>query len=307
WTVAAAAWGADGRLNLSVGSQRAGTWFLNLSPAEGPPAGPVGISLTVRADAVAPQLRDPSDAREGPRSGSTLYRIVDPYGNPIPEGFVVVRSAFPSGVLTVDEPIRDGSVWVNYTAIGSSAGTVVVLSEYGVALLPTILVPAVAVATLAWDGPAILTGAAVVTAVAVVLAVRGRHRGPPAPPGNDAELERHAAGRDHLLRKLAEGPCDAFPALASGWTGPPPRPERHELVEWLEALIADGLVVAQIGPAGRPEFLRADAGEVRSDLVLDDAALERALSRRDVPDDAGIRASPDTGEDVDGSAPPPGP
>jgi hypothetical protein len=52
-------------------------------------------------------------------------------------------------------------------------------------------------------------------------------------------------------------------------------------------LIAEGVVVAQQGPTGRPEFLLADAREVRSDLVLDEAALERALARREALADGG--------------------
>ncbi|MCI4366229.1 MAG: hypothetical protein L3K08_00585 [Thermoplasmata archaeon] len=293
--IPAAAWGPSGLLNLSLSSLEVGTWRLNLTGAPDLPGATLPISVVVRADDRGPKLLDPSRARSDPRSASTLWSIEDPYGNPILTGYIVIRTEFPSGVLDVDAPIlagaNAGKVWVNYTAIGSDAGTVVVLSAYGLELLPTIQVPAASVLTVPWDGVTILGGSTIVTLVAIVFALRGRRRATPSEADGDAELERHAAGRDHLLRVLSDQPVDSFAFLASGWTGPAPRPDRPELIEWLSGLIAEGAIVAQYGPHGRPEFLRADAREVRSDLVLDDAALETALAHREVPSDGSSEPS----------------
>jgi hypothetical protein len=242
--------------------------------------------LPVRADDRQPRLSDPEVLHNSSRSASTRYLIEDPYGNPILEGYVVVRSAFPGSVQNVDQPVVPGpsgsSVWVNFTAVGDGAGTVQVLSAYGLPLLAPRPVPAVSAGASGLTDLALLAGAVTLVVAATVLHLRYRRRPERAPVDvGEAELERYAAGRAHVLTRLAGGPVEAEADLSGAWSGPAPSPTPSEITEWLTTLIAEGTVLAQNGPDGRPEFLRADAAEVRAELELDDAALERALARRD--------------------------
>jgi hypothetical protein len=282
--VPAAAW-SDGKVLLAFSATTVGLWSLSVDRVPGIAHGALTISVPIGPQSRHPRLLDPTERSADPRSGETLWAIADPYGNPILDGYVIVRSVFSVATLDVDSPVlpnaHGGSVWVNYTGLGTGAGTILVLDAFNESLLPPIQISAVPAAAGPWLP--ILAGIVLAGTIAGVLVVRGVARWRTARPGSDdpaAELERHAVGRDHLLRKLAEGPSGSIGSLALGWSGPGPPPDPPEIAEWLAALIAEGAVTAQTGPGGRPVFLRTDDRRASPELTLDDAALERALARR---------------------------
>jgi hypothetical protein len=323
----AAAW-REGYLNLTVAESRSGPLHVALAPSAGL-AGPPPIAVLVGPDDRHLDLLDPQSIHPGARTNATVYRICDRFGNALAGGFVVVRSVFGSTVTIIDSPVHaaDGVsfVWVNYSASGSGAGTVYVLSEYGQALLGPIEVPA---PTSGSD----LTLPVLVAAVgiAVILGATGawfygrrRRRGPegtegpgvaPAPEGPEApgtdegaeieeELKRLAEGRAHVLSHTpVDRPAD-LDEIGQGWTGRPP--DMAELAEWVGSLVSEGLLHASVGPDGRPRFVRAEP-PLRSPpprLELDESALAAALSRRDIEE----KGDATRGAEEDGPPDDPGP
>ena len=289
--VPASAWDA-GRLNLTFAATRSGLWNLTLVPGVG---WPIHLAVPVVADGAEPRLVDPVVASSSDRGGATQYDVVDPYGNAVLGGYVIVRAAFAVGTVDTDAGIQDhrgiGRVWVNYSALDGGRGVIYVLSASGVQLLAPAIVPAAAVAPDPGNGMLAVAGLLVIGSAAGVAIVRHRFRRPrpgPEPEVEEPELARHAAGRDHLLRRLSEGAGVSLPDLAEGWTGPAPAPTPSEISEWLSTLVADGNAVARSDPLGRPIFLLATPPDDPPPLYLDESTLERALSSR-----AGTDEDPD--------------
>lgn len=284
------AW-SKGFLNVSVTVARAGTYTLLLLgslPVSGGGGG--SFRLVVGPDQLHLKLSEPSVARAGTWFNETRYRIADRFGNPVPGGYVVVRSDFGGHVDDADSPIAsNGSaseVWVNYSAVGTSGGTVYVLSEFGEALLAPLEVPA---------PPDLLVPVALGLAVAAAAAagaalyLRRRRRRAAVEPAptldfGEEELKRLAEGRAHVLAHVSADEDRDLETIAAGFPGRPPTPS--ELAEWVASLVAEGVLAAQVGPDGRPRFRRlapsAPGGPPR--VEVDAGALEAALARRDRDD-----------------------
>lgn len=276
---------SDGYLNLSLTLTVAGAWNLSLGGG-GVPGPPLELTVPVVADPLTERLLDPRTIDGGTRQNATLWTIVDGFGNPVLNGYVVVQSVFPSGSFVDESPVEVtggiGRVWVNVTPLGSGAGTVWVRNPAtGAWLLPAIAVPAAPSPTLTPTSLLLFLAGGALVAVGAAAVARRAFRRRPGPPDPSEELERHAAGRDHLLVRLAEGPTASWKELGRGWTGPRPPPTPAELGEWLSALVAEGAVQARRGPGGRPVFSLAGAPDGPAGVTLDAGALERALARRD--------------------------
>ncbi|MCI4348915.1 MAG: hypothetical protein L3J93_01675 [Thermoplasmata archaeon] len=294
-----AAWRA-GYANFTVTAALAGTLTVGVSAAVGI-GGPTLTTVTVGADRANERLSGPSTALAGARANSTLYAIADRFGNPIPSGFVVVRTVFGPSVSDVPSPIlaRAGSsvVWVNYSAPGNAEAIVYVLSESGALLLPAIRVPSIPTSALPiWAVPAAALG---LTAglIAGVLVLRHRRRATlhaePESERTEAALKRLAVGRAHVLARVpSEEPVD-LATIALGWTeGPAPDPS--ELAEWVSSLVSEGVFVATVAPDGRPVFARTSSPKPVPRVDLDPDALNAALARqaREADDDGSDPPAP---------------
>jgi hypothetical protein len=292
--VAGSAW-ASGFLNVTVATTGCGTLRLSVASAGGL-SDPPPVTVLVGPDEAHLVLLDPQSVHPGARENATVYDIMDRFGNPLPGGFIVVRSVFGTTATNADAPIhRVGAVsfvWVNYSAPGTGAGTVEVYSSSGETLLPPIEVPASPPATGPLDLPLLLLlllGLALVACVVGAVALHRRRRGAPEPaepPASDEgaaieeELKRLAEGRAHVLAHTpADRPAD-LGEIAAGWTGRPP--DLAELSEWVGALVAEGLLEPRVGPDGHPRFVRSEprARSTPPRVELDPEALDAALSRR---------------------------
>jgi hypothetical protein len=310
FVVNGSAW-RSGYLNLTVAEGLAGVVNITVRPSAGP-TGPAPIRIVVLPDIAHERLTHPDPVRAGERDNATRYEISDPFGNPVPGGWVLVRSIFGGLVTNVTSPIEGGPsgsfVWVNYTAPSSGSGVVYVLSESGEALLPPISVPALPANALELELAVAAAGIAV-GALAFAVAVVRRRRSASVgagPPDDGAEVEdglkRLAEGRGHVLDRVPfDTPVD-LDHVALGWIGTPP--DAAELAEWVGSLVAEGALKASIGPGGRPMFVRVRPAEapraprVEVDSMALDAALERARFESDHPDVV------DEWDDPDRSRPP---
>ncbi len=279
---------STGYLNFTVASNTAG----DLALAVGSPVpvvdAPGGVlHLFVSADARYERLAGPLIAHAGTRSNSTLWQITDRFGNPIPEGFVDVRSEFGSTVSDTSSLIwLNGSssfVWVNYSAPDDGAGTVYVLSMSGETLLPPIVVPAAPPDTAGLLTLLLLSAAGIGAGVVVYL--RHRRRLPAATASidaSDAELRRLAEGRAHLLSR--SNPVEAQSAEELAAECPlTPAPSDSEVVEWVVGLVADGSLATVTRPDGTTGYLCARSIEVAPSVVrvdVDPALIDSAVARR---------------------------
>lgn len=283
----AAAW-SRGALGIEFTATAAGRWAVLASAGAG--TGPLTASavLEVGADAAHLRLADPRVATPGARTNDTLYTVTDRFGNALAGGFLVVRAVFGPAVSIVQSRVEDAdgisTVWVNYSAPNADAGAVYVESALGGAVLATLYVPAFAPPTV---GSSVLVAVAAVAAIAVasfvVTLIRRRSRPGPAVVPVEAELERLAVGRAHVLARLArDGPL-AADDLEEGC--PAPRPTATEVADWLESLVTEGAVLRRRTPYGAWEYAAADPSPESTpaplQIDLDPAALERALGRRD--------------------------
>ena len=252
-----------GYLNLTVTVAVSGVVNLSVLPMGGP-TGPAPLRIVVLPDVADERLTHPDTVRSGERQNATLYEIRDRFGNPIPGGWVLVRSIFGGLVTNVSSPIRvetAGSfVWVNFSAPSSGGGVVYVLSQSGEALLPPIAVPALPALPAKPVELELAVGAAAATIAALGLAVallRRRRTGSTGadPPNDGAALEdglkRLAEGRAHVVEHVPfDTPVD-LDRIALGWSGPPP--DAAELAEWVGSLVAEGALRASIGPGRSPD------------------------------------------------------
>ncbi|MCI4355387.1 MAG: hypothetical protein L3K06_08505, partial [Thermoplasmata archaeon] len=283
WSIDASAW-SEGWLNLTYSARQIGQWNLTFSDPRIPGFPALRVTLVVVADLHHPKLDGSPDERPSGRSSETLWSVVDPYGNPVAAGYVVVRSVFRTASLSVDSPILDsggrGTVWINYTALDDGAGTVYVLDAENESLLAPVAVPAAPPPPTSFAGPALLAVLGLLTVAGIFLVLRFRRR--PAlhdVEALDGELERYAAGRAHLLRRLSQGPAASLADFDGAWAGPAPEPGPSEIVEWMAALLTEGAVTAEEGPGGAPRFVLSSDRSEAPVLTLDPEALERALAR----------------------------
>jgi hypothetical protein len=285
------AW-SNGLLAINLTLTLAGLWNVTLA-GTGVAAGPIVFTVRVHADPADLRLVAPSVAVVGARGNHTLWTVEDAYGNPFLGGYVLVRSVFASISADQDSYILPtsgiGKVWVNVTPLGPSAGVVLVLNPYGAVgaqLLPTIQVPAAPPSSAVTPVTFVAgVGVAAVASVGLALAIRRARRPEPVGPDPDADLERQAAGLDHVRRALSAGPTASFDYLQRGWTGPAPVPDRTELAQWLAALVTEGAVRADAGARGPRVYRLTEGAEPTTGVNLDPAALDRALAGRE--DDPG--------------------
>ncbi len=312
--------GADwvnGQLNLTVSSTLVGNdtivpvWLASSESSISLQNDSVRWEVVPESSAI--HLFDPRVVVPGSRTNATLYRIADPFGNPVIGAVVDVRSLFDGVTTTV--PSRSfgndsgTNVWVNYTSVGNGSGLVFVLSSEGISLLPPIEVPAAAAGT---HGPvtnplsaaevpagllAILGGTTVLLLFLFRAAARRRSRPPPHAEASEDDLRRYALGCSIVVERIRDnGPLDPA-GLANGWKGPF-APRRAELEEWVADLVADGTLCAVVGPDGATRFGLppiASGPEVAPRVDLDPTVLARALARleRTEEPDPSASARPD--------------
>lgn len=279
-TLPASAW-SNGRLNVTLTFDLAGQYRLVVSDAAGIPFDRPGpVALSVSADPYHLRLRDPLVAQSAFRSNSTLWQVVDRYGNAEPSGFIVIRELFAGQEVDVDSPVLfNGTVaraWVNYSLPGTAAGLVSVYSEWGESLLGPMTVAAAASPD---DGPLAIAGG-VVVALGVGALLLARHRRRRGKVRNaEEELERFARGRAAAQRAVDSTPRTLAELRERLELPFAPGPE--ELTEWLQSLLAEGLVDAQVGSDRLARYVarvaQAPVGAPR--IELDPALLDSALAR----------------------------
>ncbi|MCI4357556.1 MAG: hypothetical protein L3J95_04210 [Thermoplasmata archaeon] len=277
-----------GFLNLTFTDRAVGIFNLSFNAA-GSVQGPSPMRIQVGPYVADEHLSRIDVARPGDRENSTLYEIRDRFGNPVTDGWVLVRSVFGATVTDLHSTIRPSGtgsvVWVNYSAGGSGAGTVYVLSESNQSLLSPIAVPALADAPLGQFAYAAVLGLGMAAVVgAAVIARRRRaasaeNQDPDSDSAVEDGLKRLAEGRAHVLERVPLERAVDLDHIAGGWTGPPP--DAAELAEWVGSLVSEGILKPSIGPEGRPMFVRLPAAapapplRVEVDAMALDAALER--------------------------------
>jgi hypothetical protein len=288
-----------GYLNFSITGVIAGRYTVKVTaplPAEFGASG--SFSIAVGANAARLVLVDPVVAASAPRSGSTEYVLRDVFANPAPAGIIFVHEEFGPSPVKLTEPILLGGnvsrVWVNWSAPTPDAGTVVVTAAAGELLLGPIEVAAAPASSDVTLGIAVgsLLGIAAVGTGLLLIRRGGSRRSDggaelASPEVTEEELRRGAEGREQLLERIrTDGPLD-LAGIRTGWPAPAPSPA--ELAEWLAGLVTEGAVATELGAGGTPVYRirSAPAPEdvPRLRVQTDPAALERALSAADRPDE----------------------
>lgn len=282
------AW-SSGRLflNISVGGN--GTFYLTLSGPLPVVAGGSVPVLQVTANLHLLKLWDPTHVVGGARGGAALYRITDVFGDNLSGGYLVTRETFGSLTYSNLTSVRTGpggsTVWVNFTALSASAGTVNVTFEEEDEPLLRVAVPA-APAPVPWLDVLAIVGVAAAAALGALLLARRRRpydRGAPErageiPPATEEELRRLSEGRAHILAHADPEVGRTLDELSEGFPGRPPTPE--EVTEWVASLVAEGTLSAELGEDGRSRFRRTAPPPPAPRVELDDRALEEALRRQ---------------------------
>jgi len=297
---------SSGRLFLNLSFGGAGSFALSLSGPLPVRTGSPGPEVQVGPNLQHLKLWDPLHAVGGSRGSATEYRITDAFGDNITGGYVEIVETFGSlsqANLSGVQNGPDGStVWVNFTALSDSAGTVTVSYEGDPVSLLTLSVPA-APAPFPWLDVLLVLGASAAVASAGIAVARRRRPTDPTdlgpdevPAATEAELRRLSEGRDHVLARADPVLGRTLDELSGGFPGRPPTPE--EVTEWVASLVADGSLISELGADGRSRFRRAAPPAPAPRVELDDRALEEALRRRNEPEDdpspgAGAPAAPD--------------
>jgi hypothetical protein len=278
------AW-SNGSLDLTVAATLAGAVEVGLTLANGDPLSAPSVTATVMPDVDHLRLLDPSVALASARSGATLWRVSDRFGNPAPGAEIVVTESFDGSTTATLSPVTIGAdgatvAWVNFTAPGSVAGTVTVRDLAGDLLLPPIAVPAGAPGFPIGLPLAVLVPA---SAVAVVTGTmrRARRRATPVPTGAtevDLELRRLAEGRAMAVDIVRAAGSIDLEGLAARW-GPGPAPA--DLPDWVASLLTDGTLGATFGDDGVARFCVTPEREVPPQVTVDLEAFDRAQLRRD--------------------------
>ncbi len=291
-----------GWLNLSLTLGGMGPWSLLFPSGLNVSDAPAGTrALDVVADGAHLRLVGAPTVPTGARSWSLNLTVTDRWGDPVPGSFLWLVSEFDGFNATARVPLAEapgplGNVsyaLLRYTAPGSSPGSVELADPSWRPLLGPLAVLAATTPFPTVFGLgvlALLVVGVVASAALYRWRYRSRRRGPdPAALGSaeasEAQLRRLAEGRAHVLARADPTVGRTLDELAGGYDGPPPTPE--ELTDWVASLVAEGSLRTVLGDDGRSRFLLVGEPEPAPRVEIDDRALEEALGRRELDDDAG--------------------
>jgi hypothetical protein len=292
FAIPSSAWVA-GELSLTLAPAEAGTLSVALE-GSALPGGAALLNLTATPDLDHLRLYDPEVVVAGTWSNRTFWHVTDRFGDPAPGAFVTVQYTAPGVERDLVLPVAGSGaggtgVWVNYTMPPDPSASLRILDQAGDVLYGPVAPLAGADRTAPLAPLADAVGA--VGLVAGVGAgasgyVRRRRALLPRPRSEEEELLRLAEGRAELVEILGGvGVADAA-RLRAAWTRDPPPVE--ELKEWLASLVADGTLSEAPGPGDRPEYALRPPADDAPRVVVDEAALERAVAVRD----AAVREDP---------------
>lgn len=275
------AW-VSGRLNLTVTPTVAGLLTVRLT---GPqlPGGPLTVPLVTAPDANQLRLFDPTVVVAGDPMNRTYWHISDRFGNPVPGAYIVVQylsRGSSSDRLVPVELASDGTtgVWVNYSIPGPD-DEVWVLDPSGDVLLGPLSLPVTVPPSREIPVATILLVAASVGAVGALRSMGGRRREPtPRLSDEEEEARRLAEGRGTVLEIVRAAGVATVGSVAAAWNPEPPPPD---LDDWIASLIADGTLLVRFLPDETAEFYVAPERPRDVRVTVDEAALERAVARRE--------------------------
>ncbi|MGA8543483.1 MAG: hypothetical protein WB947_08125 [Thermoplasmata archaeon] len=286
FSVPASAW-IDGALNVSVTSRTAGPVAVELSLASAVPTADDPVHLEVAPDVDHLRLFDPVTALAGGPANDTLWQVTDRFGNPAYGASVVTTAAFGGSSEETIAPVLaepDGAteVWVNWSAPGGVAGTVVVTDLAGTELLPPVRVAGPAGPWSAFVPDLlvpIVIGAAAVVGAGLVLRPRRRRSAVLVASVEDAAwLQRLAEGRASVVETVRRhGPVD-LAGLASVWEPPPAPPD---LADWVASLLTDGTLDARFEDDGVARFFLSRGAAPGVRVTIDVHEFDRGEARRE--------------------------
>jgi hypothetical protein len=281
FAVPSGAW-VGGRLNLTVAPTVAGAITVGLT-GPGFPQGPLTVPIVTAPDGSRLRLFDPTVVLAGDRTNSTYWHVSDRFGNPVPGAYLVVQylaGGSSSDRLVPVEVSPNGTTgaWVNYS-ISDAGGEVRVLDRSGDLLLGPLHLAA-GVATSARIPTSVLLSVA--TSVGVVGALtRGalaRRASRLRTPDEEEEARRFAEGRGAVLEIVRTAGVATMRSVEEAWV--PGRPPA-DLDDWVASLVADGSLLVR-DPAGESaEFFLAPERPSDPRVTVDEAALDRAVARRE--------------------------
>ena len=303
--VGPSAW-REGTLELifrSLGSGGLGYTFSadHLPSWPGPARGPT-LEIDWTPDVTHLKLFQPVVVFLNATTNHTRWEISDVYGNPIPNGYVVIHSTWGTYSVTERAPIwiQNGSsfIWLNYTIYGTAGGNISVVSEYGEPLIPYLGVPPPGAGSLP---PTPTAGAGqtwYLLILGLILGLGGtailltrlrarRERRPAFEEASPEDLERDAmileAIRETMHTK-EQTPLSRVRDAVRKWDLPD-----SEIILYLQRLITEGTIRVARDPQG-PElrFLAAqdphaagDTERTAARIELDSELLDRFLQRKD--------------------------
>ncbi len=291
FVVPAAAW-TEGRLELAVTPLAVGALTLTLSGG-GALASTPTLGITMTPDSAHLRLFDPTVVQAGDRTNRTFWHVSDRFGNPVPDGYVVVQ--YEIGASAEDrsvsvEPLADGAtgVWVNFTLAGPGE-SVQVLDPAGGILLGPVTWPEPALPAVGVLAGVVLAAGIVAGGASALVPVARRRRRPsavPSWPDEEAAAQELAEGRAaivEIVRSAGLAPRTVFEELARDASAP------RDLFDWLASLVADGTLLETRDAAGGVAYLLAPEPPEPERVVVDPAAIDRAIAARDraVRDDEG--------------------
>jgi len=281
FVVPASAWNGA-RFSLNWTPLTAGELTVRLS-GPGILADVPAISLLVLPEAMHLRLFDPDVVIAGDRTNRTFWHVADRYGNAVPGAYLVIETTTPTTV--VDQSVIVGALasggsgaWVNFT-LPTSAASVRVLDTAGQVLLGPFSWGTVPSSTLRPLAPIVLGASAATGLVGAVLAAVPRRPGRRGPlPDDESAARELAEGRAaivEIVRSMGFTPRETFEEL---WSPPPVPPD---LYDWIASLVADGTLVELRGASGALGYALAPESSGFERVVVDPAAIDRALEWRD--------------------------
>ncbi len=308
WTsvrVGPSAW-SGGTLELifrSLGSGGLGYTFSadHLPSWPGPARGPT-LEIDWTPDVTHLKLSHPMVVFLNATTNHTRWEISDVYGNPIPNGYVVVHSTWGTYSVTERAPIwiQNGSsfIWLNYTIYGTAGGNISVVSEYGEPLIPYLGVPPPGAGSIPPTPAAgagqtwyllilgLILGLGGTAILLTRLRVR-RERRPAFEEASPEDLERDAMILEAIRETMdtkEPTPLSRVRDAVRKWDLPD-----SEIILYLQRLITEGTIRVARDPQG-PElrFLAAqdphaagDTERTAARIELDSELLDRFLQRKD--------------------------